>query len=285
MRASDAWTSLPGLLDLVERQVDPHAIGSGEFVVPAAMRSRLRGNGGILDDAITWLRGYRRDRLLCERRPEWMPLAELWPAPGGKATLKYVAAQSHEANAELTIVTERGFGGGSKTTLTRSIEVPTEDVGFQYRVRVYLTIWRYVHAAGGEPFDRIDVDCDGEPFDVDRVDLPPDRFPVGDRTTTLDELRRGGFEQHGFFRASGSASIGMDTYGESVQAEHQWGFELTLPGLDLIQSTLKLAAHTNRSESFEASFQLPRGHDYVFFHRIGEAPIVPLCARLQRESL
>ncbi len=277
MTTSD-WTPEPGLLERIERGEDPAAMKQ-EAVLP------VRGMAtDMLDSLVNWLKGFRRDALVAERERIWVPVAELWPPPGGEASLIYRAAASREANAQLTVLAEQGFGSAGSLNLTQTIELDTAGPGRRFSIGVFFTIWRYVNDKSGEAFDRVDVACDDATFQFRSEDVPPETFPLAGKSITPSTLVANGYQVQGIYELSGSTGDGIDTYSKSTSMEHSWGIDLAVPGLDLLQSSIRLAFKTTRSRSFDVSFELPRGYDYVFFHRVAEDPLVPYCARLDRSE-
>jgi hypothetical protein len=272
--ADSDWNPEPGLLERIERGEDVESMRQ-EAVVP------VRGVASdMLESLVGWLKGFRRDSLVAERERVWIPVAELWPPPGGAAYLTYHTAASREANAQLTVLAEQGFGSAGTLNISQTVEMDTSGPGRRFSIGAFFTIWRYVNEKSGDAFDRVDVVTDDATFQFRTEDIPPEQFPTGTNPITRADLTSNGYEIQGVYELADSASGGVDTYGKSVSKEHSWGVELTIPGLDLLQSTIKLGLKTTRSESFDVSFKLPRGHDYVFFHRIAEDPLVPYCAQL-----
>ena len=125
MTTSD-WIPEPGLLERIERGEDPAAIKQ-EAVLP------VRGMAtDMLDSLVNWLKGFRRDTLVAERERIWVPVAELWPPPGGQARLTYQTAASREGNAQLTVLAEQGFGSAGSLNLTQTITMETAGSGRRF---------------------------------------------------------------------------------------------------------------------------------------------------------
>jgi len=282
MSTGNGWTSEPGLLDLIEQGASLDDLRRSEFTNSLAIRSDL--GAGMFDNLVNWLRGYRRDRNLFERQPAWMPLAELWPPPGGTANFKYTSSDTVEGAAELSVFASK-LGSSSKTLLGDAIQTPTSGQPHQLCVRVFLTGWRYVSLSDGQPFDRIDVNCEGALKETDTRPAPTEGFAEASLALSLNELLARGYDRvDGPHRIADLSGNGTSTKEFEGQSTNEWGCEFGLPALDLIQSNIKLRAKTVRSTAFKATFQLPVGHEYVFVQRKGERPIVPLCYRL-RETL
>ena len=261
MTSSD-WTPEPGLLERLERGEDLTAIKQKTLVPVRGVATDM------LDSLVNWLKGFRRDTLVAERVRVWVPVAELWPPPGGEASLTYQTSASREANAQLTVLAQQGFGNAGSLNLSQTVEMDTAGPGRRFSIGAFLTIWRYINDKSGEAFDRVDVACDDAKFQFRSEDVPPDAFPLAGDSITREKLVANGYEVQGIYELSGSTGDGIDSYGKATSTEHNWGIELTVPGLDLLQSSLKFALKTTRSESFDVSFRLPRGYDYVFFHRV-----------------
>lgn len=278
---NDVWTALPGLFDVAHGDAAP----SAAYRSPEqhAAKEPRRGVGGLARrsaELVEWLRGYRFADVLCAAVEVWVPVVQLWPPLDGRASFKYSASRTRETTAELAVTPNAGFGTGSKVTLGQSIEIAAEDrVGRQYGVCVYVTVRRYEHPRL-DPIDRVDVACVGRALDARTDDLSPELFPAKKRALSEHELLFGGFQEAGRYLARRSAPPGTDKYGTKASTESSWSFQIESPEMGPLKSSVTISVKTSRAASVEASFDLPRGHDYVFFHRTDETPLVPWCARL-----
>lgn len=278
-----SWHYIPGLMQLIEEGVDPKQFVEHEVFLPRAVRGGTKtgiDQMGYMDRLVKWLRGYRKDRLICERKPAWIPLAELWPPPEGEAEFTYETSQESEATAELSVFSIAGFGGASKRSITDSITMRAQECGRVYLVRVYLTIYRYVHKDNKSSFDCVDVDCSDASMEVKFEDLTPVSFPFPQRKIKTTDLDPQKFTVRKIIHTSSTKTSSLDTYAPEIKTTNSWSCEIKLPDISIIDETIKLGMETSRSQAFKVEFKLPRGNSYVFFSRLGEEPIVPLCANL-----
>jgi hypothetical protein len=278
------WEYVPGIMQLVEDGVEPHNLGGVEFVAPSVRGGGLISPGaspgqiGRLERLWNWLRGFRKEKLLCERLPIWMPIAQLWPAPDGQLEFSYQTSVEAEAIAEITLYSVVGFGGGGRLKLASSITLKTQGKGIAYLTRAFLTIHRYRHRSTGEEIDRVDVDCAGDYGEFDRQELAPESRPFGASPASLDEIREQEFIVSRVERCSNSnTETVIKLEQESLR---NWKFELS-PDLPLLKLPLSLAASCERARSFTTEFSLPAGRDYAFCASRGESPVAPVCVVLK----
>ena len=281
------WEYIPGLMDLIEEGLEPGDLGDREFVAPG-----VRGAGlfpsepssaqiARLDRLWYWLRGFQKEKLLCERLPVWIPIAQLWPAPGGQIEFSYQTSVELEALAEITICSVVGFGGGSRLKLASAIRLKTKDKGLAYLTRAFLTIHRYRNRNSGEEMDISVVDCKGDYGEFDRQELDPFKHPFGFSDTTLNEIQEKGFIVSRVERCSNSdTGTVINLKQESLRS---WKFELS-PDLPLLKLPLSFTASCERAQSFSTAFSLPAGRDYAFCVPRGESPVVPVCVLLKQEE-
>ena len=279
-KTTERWRTVPGLQDLIEAGEPLDDLAEREVFVPPTVRGPELAN--YVARLRTWLQGYDRDRVLAERVPVWMPLVELWAPPGGSAELNYEGSRERSASAEISLFGLAGFASASTTTLIESLTFTADESapGRMCAVRAFVTVTRYVRATDGASFERVDVLNGGELVDLRIDELAPEVFPFTDRSASEAQLRKGGYVPRSILRLSASSGSGSDVYEPTFQTTRNWSAEIGLPELPLLRAPLKLGASANQSEAFKVKFSLPRGHDYVFFTRDHEFPVVPTCARL-----
>jgi len=278
-----AWQSVPGLLQLIEEGAEPRDLAHREFTAAQIRGGGLVSSGmspsqiGGLERLWLWLCGFRRKEVLCERLPIWVPIAQLWSAPGGQLTFTYESSTEAEASAEITVCSLVGFGGAGRLKLTSSVTLKTQGKGLAYVTRAHLTIYRYRHCDSGESMDRVDVDCSGDYGEFDSQELSPEAHPFGLGPATLPEIEGRGLVVTRIERRSNSAADTMIKLGR--ERLRSWKFKLT-PNLPLLEVPLGLAASCQRAQSFSTEFSLPSGQDYAFCVPKGESPVVPVCVAL-----
>jgi hypothetical protein len=269
------WNNVPGVMQLIEEGIEPDNLSNREFIAPG-----VRGPEEIekLKAMWTWLRGFRKDQCLCERLPIWVPIALLWPAPGGTVKFSYETSVETEASAEITLCSVIGFGSGSQLKLTHSVTLNTKNKGLSYLTRAYLTIYRYRHRSSGEEMDRVDVDCKGDYAEFDRQELDPASHPFSFLPVSLSDIKDKGFTLSRVERCSHSTAETVITLGQ--ESLRNWKFKLT-PNIPLLELPLSLAISCQRAKSFSTEFSLLAGRDYAFCTQRGESPIVPICVVLK----
>jgi hypothetical protein len=182
-----AWEYLPGLLELMEDGAEtPDDLTGISYAGPGARR----GGGSVPRRLWDWLRGFRRDGILCEQVPTWVTLAAIQPAPDGTAELNYEVSRAGERTAEIAIVPAIGFGGMSRHELTRAITVPAGPNGVAYETRVWITVIRYGNERTGESLLRVDVAAGGQPPEYNVRDLAGEGAAT---PVSADELRSSGY--------------------------------------------------------------------------------------------
>lgn len=264
---SPSWTPLPGPLELLERDdLDEDALanagrgiggtrGAGSGLSPGAWRR-------LLDR----LRGLHRAEVLVDSVPSWIDLVELHVPPAGHAELTRRRSAERTVTPELKIF-GFGFGSGMTTRFAETITFDARTAGKILQVRMLVTAIRYVDHNGGS-LVRVDVSEPRTGAEHRIAELPPGSDDVFDpaRWTLLR-------------RADLSAVAEEGTYSWTYTAgQHaKWNIGLTLSGAPGVPLAASLQAEVNDSEEFETSFELPYGHDVIFYRRTGEFPLAPHC--------
>jgi hypothetical protein len=281
---TERWRTVPGLQEFIEAGEPLDDLAEREVFVPPTVRANVRGPelANYVARLRTWLQGYDRDRVLAERVPVWMPLVELWAPPGGSAELNYEGSRERSAKTQISLFGLAGFASASTTTLGESLTFTVDESapGRVCSVRAFITVTRYVRATDGASFERVDVLNDGELVDLRLDELAPDAFPFAGRSASEAQLREGGYVPRSILRLRDSSGEGFDVYEPRFQTKRNWSAEIGIPDVPLLKAPLKVGASADQSEAFKAKFSLPRGHDYAFFTRSHEFPVVPACARL-----
>ena len=277
------WEYVPSVMQLIEEGLEPGDLGGRKFAAPS-----VRGGGLVssaptptqlskLDRMWAWLKGFRKDEVVCERLPIWVPIAELWPAPGGGLEFSYETSVESGSAAEISVSAVVGFGGGSRLKLASSVELQAKGRALAYMTRAFLTIQRYRNG-DGEQMDVVDVDCKGEYAEFDQQERSPDEHPLGTSPLTVEEIRAKGFTVSRVERCAGcDTETAVKVEQESLR---HWKFEL-MPELPLLKAPVNLAASCERARSFSTKFSLPPGRDYAFCIPSGESPVVPVCVALK----
>ncbi|MGY1609386.1 MULTISPECIES: hypothetical protein [unclassified Geodermatophilus] len=265
-----SWNYVPGLLELMEAGAEsPEDVADRDYAVPA-----VRGKvGAVAQQMWDWLRGFRRGVPLCERAPAWVPLAELWAAPGSTAELTYEVVGQREHRAEISIVPAMGFGGFSRQELARDVVLPADGQGVLYETLIHLTVIPYVNDLTGEELLRVDVDEREETPQFRVRDLVGEFRPLNGATLSVAEIRAAGYTVPQIERRADRATATSLSWSSTTMRSWSIKVKLGVPGLP---STLELGATCQRSEGFRADFELPGRHDYALCARAGEEPVVPL---------
>jgi hypothetical protein len=268
---------------LVEQGLEPVDLASRDFIAPQVRSTGLAGRDltpvelSRLERVWNWLRGFRRDATLCEREPIWVPLAEIWAAPPGKAEFTYTSSHQQELRAEITVFSAAGLGGASKQKLSSAVKLTAGQSGVAYDTRAFLTVYKYTQASTSEVLHRVDVDCAGEVGEFRSRNLSPNQHPFAKRTPTEAQLRKGGYVVSRLERcADRGESTDVTLKDETIGS---WKFEVA-SSIASIPLPFKLGATCENTTSFETKFTLPGGHDYAFCTERGERPLVPLCVAL-----
>ena len=274
------WEYLPGLLDLMEGGLEPDEVATRDFVAP-----QLRGLGQTtrdldpvkrrrLEQVWTWLRGFRLDGAVPpERVSVWVPIAQVWPAPGGTVEFAYETTAERQLQAEITVCSVAGLGGGSRRSLSTAVRLTGGSAGVAYETRAFLLVRRYVHS-DGRTLDRVDVERSSQVGEFRPRDLAPQTHPLPDGTGSLSRLRQDGNVVSRIERCSDRRGD-TDIRVREVSLR-SWRFQ---PGLELpmITSSLTLGITCQRTQGFETTFVLPGGRDYAFCARRAEMPVAPVC--------
>jgi hypothetical protein len=281
------WEYVPGLLDLMEQGIGAQDLAGREFIAPQvrsvshAAEQLLPAERSRLERIWDWLKGFRRESTLCERHPIWVPIAEIWAAPSGSAEFAYKVDSQQESQAEMTVFSLAGFGGGSRRQLTTAVRISASSSGAAYDIRAFLTVHRYANQNTGEEMYSVNVDCTGEFGEYRSHDVEIGEHPLYGSPTDVSQLRDAGYTVSRIERCAGrSGNTEVTLRDETLRS---WKFSVS-PGLPMLHTSLKLGATCQRTKAFESKFVLPGGHDYAFCAARGEAPIVPLCVPLAAQE-
>jgi hypothetical protein len=264
---SASWTPLPGPLELLEQgDLDEDVLADAGRGI-----SGTRGGGSGLNPA-AWrrlldrLRGLHRAEVLVDSVPSWIDLVELHVPPAGHAELTRHRSTERTLAPELKIF-GFGFGSGMTTKFAETITFDARTAGKILQVRMLVTAIRYVDRDGGSVV-RVDVSGPSAGAEHRIAELSPGPGDVFDpaRWTLLR-------------RADLSAAAEEGTYSWTYTAGRQakWNIGLTLGGAPSVPLVASLQAEVSDSEEFETSFELPYGHDVIFYRRTGEFPLAPHC--------
>lgn len=280
------WQYIPGLLELVDQGVEPDDLAARDFVSPQFRSAAIAGQSATLVERSklermwNWLRGFRRDALLCERMPIWVPVVQVWAAPQSTAEFTYTSATERELHAEITVFSAAGLGGASKRKLSSTVKLIARSSGVAYDTRAFITVYRYTNASTSEVLHRVDVDCAGETGEFQSRDLALEWHPFAASAPTEEELRAAGYLVTRLERCSEHSESTDVTIRDEATAS--WKFEVasTIPSIVL---PFKLGVTCQNTRSFESKFSLPGGRDYAFCAKRGEQPLVPLCVALAKD--
>lgn len=208
--------------------------------------------------------------MLLDREAFWLPVVELHVPPHGtgKATLRYEHQSGRTTGAAFKIL-GMGFGNSESITISRTVELGAETSGKSFEWKMLATATRYVDSGGGPDLTRVDITAPEGGPEYRVADLAP--IPEG--PSSSDD----GWRVVNRIDLSSATDTGHSTWGYKINRKGSWTASvgiapLQAAGIDL----LKLECH--QSEQFDVIFELPYGHDYVFYRRRGEWPITPRCA-------
>jgi hypothetical protein len=270
-----AWSAQPGAFELLERgELDEGRPEFRRLPLPATSRAGAEAADPAVAESrwralLTRLRGYTKDAVLLSDETVWVTLFEVHAPPGGSATLAYSRSQTRKGDLKLSILGS-GFGGAVSVRLTESLKLPASDAGKAVSVRMLLTATRYTSRSGGSLVS-VDVRVPGDGVDQRVEDLPPPELP-----DLSDALRWRVLRRELLSAASDTGKVAW-TYSAGSQAT--WEARLGGSVLGPIGGTVGLGVEAEWAEEVSVGFELPYGHDYVFYARAGEVPLVPYCAR------
>ncbi len=274
------WNYQEGLLELIDKGSSfseiEQKLHDGSLALAQQTRAGLSTTK--LESLIKWLQGFRKDTVLYEEEKVYLPFIELWAPPGGKAQFAYEVSSESGSATEISFFGFTGFGGGSKRKITESIKMGSDGGGRSFNLGFLLTVTRYTHKSDKtKSFEKIDVKGAPGDFDFKLNDLAAGSFGLKNQEIKESHLFPEEYSHKSFLRLSDSKTEGLDTYSPSTEESSDWSFQLTLP---LLKNKVKLGVSAKNSKALKASFDCPRGYDYVFFSSFGENRAVPYCARL-----
>jgi len=281
-----SWKKTPGAFEMLEmaaisedepKFADITALGTSRGLSDHLNATELKLRWKALVDR---LKGYRREKVLFKHKPIWVPIIELSVPTGGKAILKYEKGSSKEIGPELKIF-GLGFGGGGKFSFSESIEFSASNVGKSFQVLMFATGTQY-RSSDGSTEIRLDWDCEGD-GDAQKIE---DRS-LAQEIEDLESLDSLSWKIVKKINLSSSQDVGQYTWQYKTTEKAFWnvGLKLSTTPLPGIGVDLNLPLSFERSEMFDVTFEMPYGHDYILFHRIGETPLVPTCARISSGSI
>jgi hypothetical protein len=264
---SGTWLPLPGPLELVERTDPGEALADPAGVLGGTRGVRLGTDKQAWRRLLDRLRGLRREEVLQDATPSWIDLVELHVPPAGRAELRSNRSSNRTTKPELKLF-GFGFGSGMTVDLAEKVTFDARQVGKVLQVRMLLTAVRYVDGDGASV---VRVDLGGPASGVDQrvIDLPAEREQAFNRArwTLLQRTDLSGLAEQG--RYSWSYTAGRRA---------KWTVGFQLGGIAGIPLGANLQAEVEGSEEFETSFEVPYGHDVIFYRRTGETPLTPRCA-------
>ncbi|WP_129803426.1 hypothetical protein [Streptomyces sp. F001] len=233
---------------------------------------------GDPDEGARWrrlldrLRGYRRESVLFDQAPVWLPLFDLVAPEGGRAAMCYRRRATASAGAELGILGS-GFGSAISATLERGLEIETSDTPLRLAVGVRLTAVRYVSSRGRPDLVRVDVSTDQQQTQVVQAEAPALPNPPGPPDCTVLET------------ISLSEAPRAEPYSWTGRSERTVSWDVSLgaelPGLSVAP---KLTLAIEGAEEFEVTLDLPFGSDWMLCTMRGVSPIAPLTYRLAPQT-
>jgi len=217
---------------------------------------------------IRHLKRYHKKETLFKQEPIWIPLINLYVPPGGSSTLKYIRSSNKKMGPEIKIL-GFGFGSTESISISDSVEFDAEQRGKSFLVKMYATAIRYLDSVHGQPLTRVDLEHPHDYTEHKIEDLPD--------ITEIKSLNSEEWKVIHEINLSSSSDTGHYTFQHAITESAIWKVELSFPPLQAIGLDLNLTFESEHSKEFELTFKIPYGHDYLFYSRIGETPIVPLC--------
>lgn len=268
-----AGRSLPGVLQLLEAgelnedQPQPETLPTN-----AASRgvrlNELKRRWQVL---IRSLSGYRASEVILRAKPIWIPIVELHVLPHGKATLSYQQTSSATMKPELKIF-GIGFGTSGVITFSESIAFDADQTGKSLQAMMLASATRYTHPTK-KSFIRLDIESPRDGVEYKVEDLPPVNH--GEDADSLDP---GEWEVIQRVKLSSSHDRGQYIWQYKAEERSNWKVGIGLEALKAIGFDLNLDLEVEQAREFDVKFEMPYGHDYVFYARAGESPLVPFCA-------
>jgi hypothetical protein len=259
--------AVPGALELLESgELDDANPRYAELAGPGSVRAPGDSvNVPLWQAMLDRLRGYRRDEVVLDGVETWLPLVELVPPRGGRASCVRKVSETRGAAIGFKIF-GTGFGSTLRATLETEIEFSADETPVALTMPVRLTAVRYLHDRF-PPLLRVDVRDGGGHLRLASLPEPP---PV-----SLDSP---GFELVRRVELSQVSSPG--TFAWTTRAEEgttwSWSFGATLPGIGEASTTVE----AQDVRDLEVGFELPYGHDYVIYQQDHRPRLAPRCATL-----
>jgi hypothetical protein len=220
------------------------------------------------------MRGYSREEVVLSQEPVWMPLLELHVPPDGKASLTYQRTLTNNRGAELKIL-GIGFGNSGSVYFSESTSFDASGSDKALQVRLLITATKYTHRESGRAVIRMDLDSPSNPILHRVTDVPtPQSMKV---VRKLDPIK---WKLLRRVELSNSEDEGHYTWQFGTAEHARWKAELGgLKPLEAIGLEPNLLCEVEHSDEFQVMFEMPYGHDYVFYCRPEESPLTPFCAR------
>lgn len=278
LRLDGEWQVRPSAFDLLESgQLDDDEPRFGDF--PAALPGARFAPASPAELRSLWratlkrLRGYTASRPLTDQQAVWLPIIDLPAPPGGRSVLQCTVGGARRVTPSLTVFGV-GLGAKAEHTFTESFQIEANGIGKQHLISLDLTVTEWLSPTD-PPIRTVDVRIPAGGVNERVADLPAD--PADPAVTGVwspeqwIEMRRVELS-----RASGP---GMETRRLAVSRTCTWTPGFHTPALaGLAGLELGLEVEVERSDSFELSFELPYGQDYVFYRKASEVPLVPHCS-------
>lgn len=278
LRLDRDWQVRPSAFDLLESgqlRDDEPRFDDFPAALPSAQFAPLTGPelSERWRSLLRRLRGYTASRQLIDWQTVWLPIIKLPAPPSGRSIFEYKAGSARRVTPCLKVFGV-GLGAKAEHSFTESFQIEASEIGKQYLISLDLTTTEWLSKTN-PPIRQVDVRTPAEGVNERVVDLPTD--PDDPAVTGVwdpdgwIEMRR--------IELSHATAPGMETRRLAVARTCNWkpGFHMpTLAGMAGLD--LGLEVEVERSDSFELSLELPYGHDYVFYRRSSEVPLVPCCS-------
>jgi hypothetical protein len=281
-RLGGEWQVRPSAFELLESgQLDDDEPRFDDF--PAALPSSRFGPVSGTELRSAWrsvlkhLRGYTPGRQLVDWQTVWVPIIDLPAPPEGRSVFRYTTGSARRVTPSISVFGV-GLGAKAEHTFTASFEFEADKLGKQYLISLDLRMTEWLSRTD-PPVPTIDFRVPAEGVNTSVANLPADGDdPAVTGVWTPDqwiEIRR--------VELSRATPPGMETRRLAVARTCTWTPGLHTPVLTgLAGLELGLGAEVEHSDSFDLSFELPYGHDYVFYRRASEVPLVPHCSIVGR---